>query len=294
MKNLKVTHLNTRQVLKISGQEARTFLQGLVSNDLMRVSETNAIYAALLTPQGKYLHDFFISEFNNNFYLDCEGGRIDDLFKRLRMYKLRANIELTLVYDMTVVVLFGEGVHKALSLKNVPGSSVHWLGGILFNDPRLNKIGLRAILPTNSLTTALCLEGFTNTEFEDYDVRRINLGLPDGSRDMIVDKSILLEGGFEELNGVDFNKGCYVGQELTARTKHRGLIKKRLIPMRFDSIPPINGTEIIQNGKSVGELRSVVGLSALALLRLEALNNSNPLSVNGHRLVPQKPSWMNF
>jgi folate-binding protein YgfZ len=294
MNALNVVSLNNRQVLKVSGYKARDFLQGLVSNDLMRVSEKNTIYAALLTPQGKYLHDFFISELNGSFYLDCEAARIDDLFRRLRMYKLRAKIEISLIDDMAVVVLFGDAVHKSLSIENIPGSSVHWLDGILFADPRLSEIGARAILPKNSLEAALNLEGFLASSFKDYDLRRISLGLPDGIRDMVVDKSILLESGFEELNGVDFNKGCYVGQELTARTKHRGLIKKRLVPISFNDTPPTSGTEITQNGRNAGEVRSVTGLLALALLRLESLNNSAPLIADGVKLIPQKPSWANF
>jgi tRNA-modifying protein YgfZ len=294
MKTLKFVRLEDRAVLKISGKEARDFLQGLVSNDLERVSESRAIYAALLTPQGKYLHDFFIAQLGGNFYLDCEAARIDDLFKRLRMFKLRAKVELEIVENMTVAALFGEFVHDALSIHPDAGSTIEWLGGLLFTDPRLSDIGARAILPINSLEIALHDEGFTATIFEEYDTLRLSFGLPDSSRDMEVDKSILLEVGFEELNGVDFNKGCYVGQELTARTKHRGLIKKRLVPMAFDGSPPQTGSEITQDGKNAGELRSVGTSTALALMRLEALKNSAPLLADGITLIPQKPNWANF
>ncbi|MGY8999461.1 MAG: CAF17-like 4Fe-4S cluster assembly/insertion protein YgfZ [Rhodospirillales bacterium] len=294
MKTLKFVCLDNRQVLKISGEEARDFLQGLVSNDLTRVSENQAIYAALLSPQGKYLHDFFIAELDGDFYLDCESARVDDLFKRLRMFKLRAKVDLELIEDMAVVALFGELVHDALSINATPGSALYWLGGILFTDPRLSEVGARAILPRNALEIALQNKKFNKTPLEEYDSLRLSFGLPDSSRDMEVDKTILLEVGFDELNGVDFNKGCYVGQELTARTKHRGLIKKRLIPVSFVSAAPATGTKITQDGKNAGELRSTAGSFALALLRLDALQNLSPLLADGVILTPHKPPWANF
>ena len=294
MKTLKFVCLDNRQVLKISGEEARDFLQGLVSNDLTRVSENQAIYAALLSPQGKYLHDFFIAELDGDFYLDCESARVDDLFKRLRMFKLRAKVDLELIEDMAVVALFGELVHDALSINSTPGSALNWLGGILFTDPRLSEVGARAILPRNALEIALQNKKFNKTPLEEYDSLRLSFGLPDSSRDMEVDKTILLEVGFDELNGVDFNKGSYVGQELTARTKHRGLIKKRLIPVSFVSAAPATGTKITQDGKNAGELRSTAGSFALALLRLDALQNLSPLLADGVILTPHKPPWANF
>ena len=294
MKTLKFVCLDNRQVLKISGEEARDFLQGLVSNDLTRVSENQAIYAALLSPQGKYLHDFFIAELDGDFYLDCESARVDDLFKRLRMFKLRAKVDLELIEDMAVVALFGELVHDALSINATPGSALYWLGGTLFTDPRLSEVGARAILPRNALEIALQNKKFNKTPLEEYDSLRLSFGLPDSSRDMEVDKTILLEVGFDELNGVDFNKGCYVGQELTARTKHRGLIKKRLIPVSFVSAAPATGTKITQDGKNAGELRSTAGSFALALLRLDALQNLSPLLADGVILTPHKPPWANF
>jgi folate-binding protein YgfZ len=294
MKPVKFIHLLDRRVLRISGAEARIFLQGLVSNDMMRVSENCAVYAALLTPQGKYLHDFFILEFNNNFYLDCEANRIDDLFKRFKMFKLRSDIELEIVKNMEVTAFFGDYVYDNLPVKSLEGSAMQWLNGMLFTDPRLNSAGARAILPENSLKLSNLDFDLTPSTFEEYDTQRITLGLPDGSRDLIIDKSILLESGFEELNGVDFDKGCYVGQELTARTKHRGLIKKRLIPVKFDGTPPESGTEIRKGDTIVGEVRSMSGSLALALLRLEALDSPGQFNAGDTTLTLHKTEWANF
>ena len=128
----------------------------------------------------------------------------------------------------------------------------------------------------------------------DHSWTRFSLGLPDSSRDLEVDKSTLLESGFEELNGVDFNKGCYMGQELTARTKHRGLIKKRLIPVTYEGSAPAPGTEITQAGKNAGETRSAVGSTGLALIRLEVLESSEPLLAGDSVVTPSKPDWANF
>ncbi len=286
--------LDNRRILKITGDDARSFLQGLVSNDLDRVSASHAIYAALLTPQGKYLHDFFIAELAEAFYLDCEAARIDDLLKRLRMYKLRAKVDIEVVEDLAVAVMFGDDIHDALALDPALGAAMEWLGGVIYTDPRLGEIGARAILPINSLEIALHDEALIPAPFENYDKLRLALGLPDGSRDLEVDKSTLLECGFEELHGVDFHKGCYMGQELTARTKHRGLVKKRLVPVSFDGKAPTAGAEITQEGKNAGEIRSTSDGQALAMLRLDSLANPAPLMAGDIAITPNKPVWADF
>ncbi len=294
MTDLHYVRIDNRHMLKIAGDDARNFLQGLVSNDLERVSPTRAIYAALLTPQGKYLHDFFIAELAGAFYLDCEAARIDDLYKRLRMYKLRAKIDIGIVDDLIVAVLFGEYAPAALGVGPDNGSAAEKSGGIVYIDPRLRDIGARAMMPAETLNSTLSELGFKAAAFADYEHLRLSLGLPDGSRDLEVDKSILLENGFEELHGVDFHKGCYIGQELTARTKHRGLVKKRLIPVNFDGDAPVAGTEITQDGKNAGEIRSTAGGQGLALVRLDSLASSVPLMVGDIPVTPNKPQWANF
>jgi len=294
MKETEFVHLTDRGILRISGEEARFFLQGLVSNDLMRVSEKTTIYAALLTPQGKFLHDFFIIEHMGCFYLDCEANRVNDLFKRLNQFKLRAKIEIVLANNLSVVALFGENIHKKLKIHKGPGSAINWLHGKCYTDPRLSEMGVRAIIPDESLNILSQQYQFIESTFKKYDQQRILLGLPDGSRDMEIEKSTLLECGFEELNGVDFNKGCYVGQEITARTKHRGLVKKRLIPVKYsgDTLSP--GSTITQTGKPVGELRSVGQSIALALIRIDAISNEQSLFVRDTMIMAFKPVWISF
>ena len=132
------------------------------------------------------------------------------------------------------------------------------------------------------------------TEKKNYHHLRISLGIPDGSNDIKVEQSTLLECGFEELNGVDFDKGCYMGQELTARTKYRGLIKKRLMPIEISGTPPELGSEIVQQGKTVGEIRSTISDKGIALIKLEALEKKEELLASGTVVKPLKPSWVNF
>jgi folate-binding protein YgfZ len=148
------------------------------------------------------------------------------------------------------------------------------------------------ILPRGRLGATLGELGAVATDFAAYDRLRLSLGVPDGSRDLVLDKSILLESGFDELNGVDWNKGCYVGQELTARTKYRGLVKKRLFPVRIDGPTPVPGTILTLDGREVGEMRSSHEGIGLALLRLEAMAGGQALSAGDTMVVPMRPDWM--
>ena len=287
------TRLLDRSVLEISGKDARRFLQGLVSNDIEKVSEERAIYGAFLTAQGKYLHDFFITTIGSRLLLDCEASRIEDLYRRLKIYKLRSNVETIITDAYQVLALFGAGALTSLKLPEKAGAAKFFENGIVFTDPRLALAGARCILPNESIGKVISA-GFSKASDDRYQRHRISLGLPDSSRDMEVEKSILLEGGFEELNGVDFKKGCYMGQELTARTKFRGLIKKRLMPVKIQGAKLSPGTVIKQNGKTVGELRSTSGDLGMAIIRLEALEKSDVLTASDTLVVPKKPKWVNF
>ena len=166
------------------------------------------------------------------------------------------------------------------------------LGGVTYIDPRLAAAGHRALLPRDMAAETLAEFG-NPTNANTYDRHRLSLGLPASSRDLIVDKSILLESGFDELNGVDWNKGCYMGQELTARTKYRGLIKKRLIPLHIDGPLPAARTPVMSGDKEVGEIRSVAGDWAMALMRLEHLE-AGKFSVGEATATPEIPDWVAF
>lgn len=228
--------LENRGLIKISGPDKLVFLQGLITNDIDLLETQPSLYACLLTPQGKFLHDFFITAQNDEIWLDCEGGeRAEDLAKRLTMYKLRANVQIICIPETNIYAVFGQQTGTP--------------------EPRHAEMGNRSFekpaLPEKS--------------FETWDQHRIRLTIPDGSRDMIVNVSTLMESNIDKLNGISLTKGCYVGQELTARMHYRGLAKKHLHTVQGDL--PSFGAEIREDGKLIGEMRSSSGDIGLALLK---------------------------
>jgi len=266
---MKIAALPDRAVLEISGEDRVAFLQGLVSNDVTKARADQALWAALLTPQGKWLADFFVITTNDVLLLDVEAAQLAMLIQRLSRFKLRAKVALRdASADWRVHAAWGEGAPPE---------------GLAARDPRLPEAGWRVlagtILPTNASAT-------------DYAAHRLSLGLPDGSQDMESEKSVLLEGGFDELHGISWTKGCYMGQELTARTRYRGLLKRRLVPVTIDGPAPGRGTPVVTaDGAEAGEMRSSQGAQGLALLRLEWLDKG-ALMAGGARLTPQPPPWM--
>jgi hypothetical protein len=251
--------LPARGVLEVAGADRIAFLQGLVSNDVAKADPAHAVFAALLTAQGKYLHDFFILALGETLYLECEAAA------------------------------WGDGALANLGLKVSAGTTISFAGGLAYVDPRFAEMGARFLLPRGSENKIEAL-GFSRTDAAAYDRHRLALGVPDGSRDLVPEKSILLENGFEELNGVDFGKGCYMGQELTARTKYRALIRKRLVPVSVEGPLPAPGTLVMAGDQEAGELRSGQGDHALALLKLDTL--AGPLIAGTAKLIAQKPGWL--
>ena len=294
MANASFVLLDDRGILAVSGPDRRPFLQGLVSNDVDKVSPTAARYAALLTAQGKYLHDFMIAEACESLWLDAEAARLGDLQRRLSIYRLRAKVALDERPDLCVAAIFGPDAFITLGLPDEPGAAQPFGSGVVFVDPRLAALGARAILPRNEARALFADAGIAEAGFDSYDRLRLSLGIPDGSRDLMLEKSILLEAGFDELNGIDWQKGCYIGQELTARTKYRGLVKKRLMPVRIEGPAPIPGTAVIADGREVGEMRSSRDGLGLALLRIEQLREGERLTAGEATLVPLRSAWVRF
>ena len=273
-----------RSVIAVGGDDRVEFLQGLISNDTTKVVPGRAVWAALLTPQGRFLNDMFVVDGGDGtLLLETERERAPALAKKLNLYKLRSKVT---VEDrsaaMDVAVVFGAGAEKALPID----------GTISFVDPRLAGLGIRVLAPTGQASTLVQARGLAEASLDDYDALRLSLGVPDGSRDLPVEKALLLESGFDELNGVDWKKGCYMGQELTARTKYRGLVKKRLFPVRIEGTLPVSGTAVELDGQDVGELRSGAGERAIAMLRLDAARGGGVLTAAGARIVPEFPTWM--
>ncbi len=291
--------LESRGVLRVTGPDARPFLQGMISNDVDKLTPAQALWAAFLTPQGKFLHDFFLAQAPTSgsdgevILLDCEAARRDDLRRRLGIYKLRAKASIEdATADYRIAALFGDDALSTLGLAAEGGHAISMADGIAYVDPRLPELGARAILPAATAEKALTDAGFEIVDLTAYDSLRINLGVPDGSRDLEVEKALLLENGFDELHGIDWEKGCYVGQELTARTKYRGLVKKRLLPVDIDGPQPPPDTPVMLAGKEAGIMRTAVNNVGLALLRVEHLEGT--LTAGEARLTPRKPAWAVF
>lgn len=266
MNETRYTRLPHRGVVTIRGADRVTFLQGLVSNDVRRATAEQAVYAALLTPQGKFLHDMLILADDTTLWLDIEAARAADFMARLNKYKLRSAIVLE---DMTA----SHGV-AASPVKPDLGMA------IAYPDPRHAGLGWRVLAPCATLPAP------NNQDFAAYDRLRLRLGIADGSRDLVIGDSLLLEGNFDRINGVDFTKGCYMGQELTARTHYRTLIKKRLIPVTatIGHCPP-PGTLLYADGKEVGTMRSSQDEQGLALLQTAMLGGEHPIVGSGVTLA---------
>jgi hypothetical protein len=289
------TELPARGVIEVAGEDRVAFLQGLVSNDVAKASATRAIYAALLTAQGRYLFDFFIVALGNALYLDAEAARLAELQKRLAVYKLRAKVTLADASARFVVAAaWGDGTDTAFGLSGT-GAAKSFAGGVAYLDPRLEALGARFLLPRENID-ATRQAGFAASDAATYDRHRLALGVPDGTRDLTPEKALLMESGFDELNGIDWQKGCYMGQELTARMKYRALVKKRLLPVVIEGADVAPGTEITQGGSEAGEMLSTRDGRGLALLRLDAVeaaqNNGADLKAGAAFIRPQRPDWL--
>ncbi len=264
---LKLAHLPERAVIAVTGPDRVAFLQGLVSNDVALAVPGTAVWAALLTPQGKWLADFFILSDGERLLLDCERTQADMLLQRLSRYRLRADAALSLT---------GLHVHVAWD-----GQAQVEPGSVAAPDPRHPEAGWRILSPS---------EREWEADAVDWDRHRLLLGLPDGGRDCESEKTVLLEAGFDELHGISWTKGCYMGQELTARTRYRGLLKRRLVPVTSEAALPAPGTIITHDGHDVGSMRSSRDEFGIALLRLEHLHSS--LQADGYALRSRIPDWM--
>lgn len=312
--------------IQISGSDRVTFLQGLVSQDVtsLEKDDQDAIWAAFLTPQGKYLFDFLITHDSktDSLLLEIASDKAEEAFKKLRLYKLRSQIELTLRDDLTSYALFAEASDQLFPVTNIPAEI------LLYQDPRQNDappyIGYRILADKSHSLTQICetlSPNLPNLEIASaitYQARRINCAIPDSLLDLDSGKTTLLEAGFDVLNGVSWDKGCYMGQELTARTKYRGLVKKCLCPVRFKISDTVSeeisaaadqattgSYPLYQETQKVGQLRSfiylpetqeVLGLAHLSRTAVTALlKDEKPLKIEGistAELALFPPSWL--
>jgi tRNA-modifying protein YgfZ len=269
--------LDNRAVIALEGSDARNFLQGLITNDVGQCAPGRAIYAALLTPQGKILFDFFVAAVDNGLWLDCASPSVSELARRLGFYRLRAKVGIATKTEIAVAVVWNGPALPAVA------------NGTLFLDPRLPELGLRIMAPRQQAEAAIAA-----IPRDDCESFRLQVGVPD-SVDLPPDQVFALDAGLEELHGVSFTKGCYVGQEVTSRMKHRATARRRFYIAEADAVPP-PGTSIEAEGRELGRISSAKGVRGLALVRLdrlaEAKQNSVPLLANGKPIALHRPSWL--
>lgn len=289
--------LPSRALLEVRGPDWRTFLQGLLTQDVLTLAPGGLRFAALLTPQGKVLFDLFVWGREDGCLLETQATRRDELAQRLMMYRLRAKVEIAPVAGTVMALwqspssLAGEGLERgapplapAPLHRRPPRSSPQGGGETGFPDPRLPALGWRA------LNQPWPAEGETTDEAA-YDAHRLGLGVPDPARDCIPDKTYPVEANFDLLNGVDFRKGCFVGQETTSRMKRRGQVKTRMLPIRFEGPPPPFGAEVLAGELRAGEVLSGGAGAAIALLRLDRIKGA-ALMVDGRPVAAWRPAWM--
>lgn len=267
-----VALLENRTVLKLSGADRVKFLQGLVTADIAALTPGAAAWSACLTPQGRWQADFFIVPDPDDtcLLLDCATEQAESLRAQLLRFRLRSDVQLEAT-GMRVLAAWGERPDPAL-LENA----------IIFADPRLETAGWRLLdAPADTALTA--------TEL-DYNLHRLVLGLPDGVQDCEVGRTLVAEANMDLLGGVSWTKGCYMGQEVTARMHYRTLVKRRLIPVASTTPLPAPGTPVLADGVEVGTLRSSQDHVGLALLKTAALEKD--LLCDGHKLVPRPPVWL--
>jgi folate-binding protein YgfZ len=274
--------LEDRGVLRLAGADSHKFLQGLVTSNVDQVRAGAAIHTGLLTPQGKILFDFFVTEDEGTLVIDIAREKGAELAKRLGFYKLRAAVEITQEPALAVAAVWG-------------GSPRLPDGPNAYPDPRLPALGFRVILPAGTSVSHL---GCATASEDDYHTLRIGLGVPEGGSDYAFGEVFPHEALFDQLGGVDFAKGCFVGQEVVSRMEHRGTARRRIVPVEGGGPLPAPGTSVEAGGVALGTLGSVSGLKGLAMLRLdraeEALARGTALTAAGVRLTLRRPAFARF
>jgi tRNA-modifying protein YgfZ len=281
--------LPDRGVVKVAGDAARKFLNGLVTLDVAKVTPARAGFGALLTPQGKIIVDFLLAEAppadGGGFFLDCPRALAPTLVQRLNFYKLRAPV---IVEDLS----------ETLGVLAVWDGAAATEYGLCYADPRLPALGLRCMLPPHLAANAAADLGAELVEPAAYEAHRIALGVPRGGLDFMYGDAFPHETDMDQLGGVDFDKGCFVGQEVVSRIEHRGSARTRVVPVAFDGFAPEAGTPVSAGERAVGTLGSSAQGRGLALLRLDrtadALAAGEPLASAGVELRLIKPAWAQF
>ena len=293
MKNDKVYILEDRGILFIQGEDSKGFLQNIVTNDIDKVNDSRSCFASILTPQGKYLYDFLIIKHKNGYFLDCEKLQVENLYNQLKLYKLRSKIEiLNLSNEFVVASISKDKFLEFDEAKEIIGFTLRYREDPVILDPRNKQLGARIIINLEKLYLSLKKLNLTTSNIEEYYNLSHQIGIAQRDTEKLKNQLFGIECNFEELNGIDFKKGCYVGQENTARIKLKNKLSKRLFPIEI-----VNGT--IQNEtinykeNEVGKIL-IKGKSPFALIKLKEIikDNNTEYSCDGATLKIIKPNWI--
>lgn len=297
---MKSTLLPERGVIKVVGDDARKFLHGLVTADILNLKSGGAKFCALLTPQGKIIADFLLTEAlataGGGFFLDVERGQIAALISKLNLYKLRAKVIIEDLSDVLGVLAAWNGTSPN-GLAPQPAEAGDTVG-LCYRDPRLPALGLRVMLPPHRAAATAAALGAELADAAAYEAHRIALGVPRGGLDFAYGDTFPHEADMDQLGGVDFQKGCYIGQEVVSRMEHRGTARTRAVPVQYDGVAPERAAPVVAGERSLGTMGSAAAGRGIALLRLDratdALSGGEAITAAGVPIRPIKPDWAKF
>ncbi|MDC0558661.1 folate-binding protein [Candidatus Pelagibacter ubique] len=295
MNNQNVYILEDRGILYINGRDAKEFLQNMISNDINKVSEDSSCFASLLTPQGKFLFAFIIIKHKSGYFIDCEKSQTEALFKQLSVYKLRSKVEIMNLSNEFVVAAFNK--EKFLEFegsKDIAGNTIKYREDSILLDPRNKDLGARLIINLEKLYLSLKKLELKDSPIDEYYELSHQLGIPQKNMNELQNKLFGIECNFEELNGIDFKKGCYVGQENTARIKLKNKLSKRLLPIYLIE-GEINQDDLIYNGDfEIGKVL-ISNEYPFALIKYldDNFNRENEFKSKNAKLKIKIPSWIN-
>jgi len=295
MNKNKLYILEDRGILYVSGKDVKEFLQNLISNDINKVTDNYSCFASLLTPQGKYLFDFIIVKHKNGYFIDCEKKNIDQLFSQLNLYKLRSKIEiLNLSNEFVVAVMSKDKFLSFEKTSDLEGSTIKYNEDIIVLDPRLKNLGARLIINLEKLNLSLEKLELKSSNINEYYALSYDLGIPQQNTNLLQNKIFAIECNFEELNGIDFKKGCYIGQENTARIKLKNKLSKRLFAV--DVIDGnLNNNDIIKfKENEIGKVL-ISKKFPFAVIKFDKKNFQfeNIYKCGSANIKIKKPIWLN-
>ncbi len=286
--------LEDRGILFIDGTDAKDFLQNIITNDINKVSETKSCFASLLTPQGKFLFDFIVIKHKKGYFIDSEKTQIDELYKQLSLYKLRSNVQiLNLSNEFVVAALSHEKYISIEGSKDELGFTLKYEEDPILLDPRNKRLGARLIINLEKLNLSLRKLGLKSINKDEYYNLSFDLGIVQKNTDKLRNKLFGIECNFEELNAIDFKKGCYVGQENTSRIKLKNKLTKRLFPLKIVEGNISEGDLILNEDSEVGKV--LIGKKypfALIKITSDKFDFNSTFKINDGKVKIIKPNWL--